>query len=170
MKGDPYRIRAYSAVWRAVRDGRLPRVETLQCVRDGRPGSVYHHYLGYEPDHYLAVEPWCRSCHAIEHGVGRYFRSEETKAKARVTMQADEFRSRRREQERIRTLGVETRKSTRSRTSQQTQPNSEETTVTATVTEVEQPTQPDQPTQPEPAANAAEPKKRGGGPWAPEKR
>ena len=55
---------AVAAVSKAVwQDGTLPRVVTQRCVACGQSAAQYHHYLGYEPEHWLDVQPLCLSCH-----------------------------------------------------------------------------------------------------------
>ncbi len=45
-----------------VEAGRLPKPDTMKCYLCGNPARDYHHYLGYEPEHWLDVKPVCRSC------------------------------------------------------------------------------------------------------------
>lgn len=65
---NPRHERARSAVSYAVRMGRLPRASAVLCTDCGHLGSdrrhEYDHYLGYEPEHHLHVEPVCTTCHA----------------------------------------------------------------------------------------------------------
>ena len=71
-RGERDRVRelARRAVGVAVRFGRLPRANDRPCVdcghvwRDGERRHEYDHYLGYEIEHRLAVEPVCTTCHA----------------------------------------------------------------------------------------------------------
>jgi len=55
--------RAYAAVREAVKLGQLPPIKSCTCCECGKPATDYHHYLGYEKEHWLAVEPLCKSCH-----------------------------------------------------------------------------------------------------------
>ncbi len=55
--------KATSAVSHAIRDGKLPPANSLQCHYCPKQAEQYHHILGYEPKHALDVEPVCRSCH-----------------------------------------------------------------------------------------------------------
>ena len=51
------------------RCGRCPR----HCLCAGDvfdPAKHYHHYKGYDPEHWLDVEPLCLSCHQKEHWNG----------------------------------------------------------------------------------------------------
>lgn len=57
---------ASNAVRTAVRGGDLPKVTSLFC-KCGEPAKHYHHSKGYETEHWLEVEPLCRSCHKLEH-------------------------------------------------------------------------------------------------------
>lgn len=59
--------RARSAVRRAVRDGKMPRIETLKCKTCGGQAAEYHHHLGYTKKHRLHVQPFCRTCHKAAH-------------------------------------------------------------------------------------------------------
>lgn len=57
------KVAAVAAVSHAVECGKLPRVTTQVCVACGRRPAQYHHYLGYEPKHFLDVQPMCIRCH-----------------------------------------------------------------------------------------------------------
>lgn len=60
----PERIAARNAVNNRVVSGRLLRAQDQDCVDCGVPAEQYDHYLGYEREHRLDVQPVCRSCHA----------------------------------------------------------------------------------------------------------
>lgn len=60
---NPKKARARNAISRAVVAGRLPKIKTLQCYLCFKPAQHYHHYLGYEPEHWLDVLPVCAKCH-----------------------------------------------------------------------------------------------------------
>lgn len=60
-------IKAVRSVNSAVRYDRLPRPDTLQCSYGNHQANQYHHYLGYEPEHWLDVLPTCQKCHDIKH-------------------------------------------------------------------------------------------------------
>lgn len=60
--------RAHAALNYAVKAGKLPPAKTHKCTRCTNQASQYHHYLGYEKQHYLDVIALCRRCHLIEHG------------------------------------------------------------------------------------------------------
>lgn len=64
---NPEKIKAKRAVYYAVKIGKLPKVKTLQCYLCFESAQQYHHYLGYEPKHYLDVLPVCRKCHRKIH-------------------------------------------------------------------------------------------------------
>lgn len=49
-----------TAVWSY---GSLPKASACQCAICGQAAHHYHHYLGYEPEHWLDVIPLCRPCH-----------------------------------------------------------------------------------------------------------
>lgn len=63
----PERRKAMDAVKIAVRAGKLPHSDTLQCHYCGVQAEQYHHYLGYAPQHYLDVVPACRKCDRKDH-------------------------------------------------------------------------------------------------------
>jgi len=57
---------AYSAVLRAVKSGRLVRLET--CPKCNKPGRVEaHHHKGYSKEFQLDVVWLCKKCHHEEH-------------------------------------------------------------------------------------------------------
>lgn len=59
----PERAKARIAVIKAVKTGRLPRPDSLQCHYCPAQANQYHHHNGYEPIHYLDVIPVCTKCH-----------------------------------------------------------------------------------------------------------
>ena len=59
----PNRIKAISAINNAIRAGKLPRPDTLQCHYCPKPAQHYHHWHGYEKEHWLDVIPVCIPCH-----------------------------------------------------------------------------------------------------------
>lgn len=61
-------VQAKMAVRHAVDAGRLPPVTTQMCSGCGDKATHYHHYLDYEPSHWLNVIPLCKSCHDHAHG------------------------------------------------------------------------------------------------------
>lgn len=62
-RNNPGAAQAHSAVYRAVRDGRLPHASDLACNQCGNQALDYHHHNGYSREHWLDVIPLCRSCH-----------------------------------------------------------------------------------------------------------
>lgn len=55
---------AVAAVNRAVwSTEELPNLSTQVCDECGAPAEDYHHYLGYDSEHWLDVKPLCRKCH-----------------------------------------------------------------------------------------------------------
>lgn len=65
---DPLREAARRAVAYAVRTGRLAHAGDVPCTDcghfNGDRRHEYDHFLGYEPEHHLSVEPVCTTCHA----------------------------------------------------------------------------------------------------------
>ena len=58
----PNRVKAQNAVNRAVMAGQMPSVNTFKCSC-GKQAEQYHHYLGYEPEHWFDVLAVCIPCH-----------------------------------------------------------------------------------------------------------
>lgn len=54
--------KAESAVNYAIKIGRLPRPDTLQCYYCPKQAEQYHHW-SYAPEHFLDVIPVCVKCH-----------------------------------------------------------------------------------------------------------
>lgn len=63
----PERRQAKNAVYWAIRKNKLPHPKTLQCSYGNHKAEQYHHYKGYEPKHWLDVEPVCKVCHRKIH-------------------------------------------------------------------------------------------------------
>lgn len=64
------RTRAHNAVYRAVRRGLLPPPDTMVCDScDEALAAHYHHFNGYEREHWFDIEPLCTECHGREHRV-----------------------------------------------------------------------------------------------------
>jgi len=59
---NPNQEKATRAVNHAIRDGIIPRPDTLKCSC-GEPAKQYHHHFGYTPEHWLDVIPVCLNCH-----------------------------------------------------------------------------------------------------------
>ena len=64
---NPNYPKANHAVTSAIRNGRLPRVNTLLCHYCPEQAEQYHHWHGYEPEYWLDVVPACIKCHNKEH-------------------------------------------------------------------------------------------------------
>jgi len=64
---NPNQVKAKYAVNHAVRVGRLPRANTQCCHYCPNPARHYHHWRGYEPEHWMDVLPVCVGCHRKEH-------------------------------------------------------------------------------------------------------
>lgn len=62
--GHPERINARKAVNEAIKVGKLPRPDSLQCSC-GEQAEAYHHHKGYEQEHWLDVVPVCILCHTL---------------------------------------------------------------------------------------------------------
>ena len=61
----PNRIKAANAVNHAIRAGRLPRPDSLQCSCSKQ--AIQYHHPSYEPEHWLNIVPMCRVCHLKYH-------------------------------------------------------------------------------------------------------
>jgi len=59
----PERIKATKFVYCAITIGVLPRPDSLQCNYCPNQAEQYHHWHGYQPEHYLDVIPVCIPCH-----------------------------------------------------------------------------------------------------------
>ena len=59
--------KAHEAVRQAVRRGLLPHVRDCTCRQCAEPAQHYHHYRGYDPNHWLDVIPLCIACHRYAH-------------------------------------------------------------------------------------------------------
>ncbi len=57
-------LSARNAVHKLTVTGLLPKASARRCVDCGLAAHDYDHYLGYERENWLSVEPVCRSCHA----------------------------------------------------------------------------------------------------------
>ena len=58
----PECIKAKDAIQRAIKSGKLPRANALQCSC-GERAKQYHHHKGYDKKFWLDVVPVCISCH-----------------------------------------------------------------------------------------------------------
>ncbi len=59
----PEHVKARAAVRKAIIEGVLPHVSTLQCNDCGDQAVCYHHE-NYETEHWLDVLPLCWPCHS----------------------------------------------------------------------------------------------------------
>lgn len=62
IKRNRHKHNARCFIQAAVKSGKLPRPDTLQCSYGKHPAEQYHH-KGYTPKHWLDVIPTCLSCH-----------------------------------------------------------------------------------------------------------
>jgi hypothetical protein len=58
----PERIKARHFVNHAIEKDELKSPNKFKCVYCGKQAEQYHHWHGYEPEHWLDVVPSCRSC------------------------------------------------------------------------------------------------------------
>lgn len=54
---------ARTATNHAISAGKLPRPDTLLCHYCPESAQQYHHWHGYEPEHWLDVVSVCKMCH-----------------------------------------------------------------------------------------------------------
>jgi len=73
----PERIKAKNFVNHAIRDGKLSRPDVKLCWYCTKPAQQYHHYRGYEPEHWLDILPICRKCHTRTHASWRSIKRRE---------------------------------------------------------------------------------------------
>ena len=59
----PNHLKAKNAVNNAIQVGKLSPPDTLLCHYCPKPAQQYHHWKGYEPEHWLDVVPVCTGCH-----------------------------------------------------------------------------------------------------------
>lgn len=60
---NPNNRKAKRAVAQAILNGRLISFHLRACYYCYEQAELYHHYLGYEPEHWLDVIPVCTGCH-----------------------------------------------------------------------------------------------------------
>lgn len=58
---------AHQAVRRAIAAGQLAPLAERLCKDCGAAARNYHHFAGYEREHWLDVEPLCCRCHKAHH-------------------------------------------------------------------------------------------------------
>lgn len=61
---NPKRGKAIRAVQYAIASNKLPRPDTLLCYYCPKPAQQYHHWHGYEKEHWLDIVPACIICHS----------------------------------------------------------------------------------------------------------
>ncbi|GEM_PF-1803579 len=66
---NPNYPKAKHAVNHTITAGKLPRANTRRCYYCPEQAEQYHHWLGYEPEHWLDVVPVCVECHRNIHKV-----------------------------------------------------------------------------------------------------
>lgn len=65
-KENKIKRQAHSAVWNAIKNGKLIPAKELECANCGNDAHEYHHW-SYKKEHWLDVIPLCCSCHKLEH-------------------------------------------------------------------------------------------------------
>jgi len=68
-KNNQKKIKAEKIIFNAVRYNNIPPAHKLKCFRCGAKARDYHHYLGYDPEHWFDIKPICRICHRIIHNL-----------------------------------------------------------------------------------------------------
>lgn len=63
----PMKMQARSAVNHVVTLGKLPRAKTSECVYCGKPAFGWHHWAGYEKEHWFDIIPLCQKCDIQAH-------------------------------------------------------------------------------------------------------
>jgi hypothetical protein len=64
---NPNYLKAKGAVSNAIAAGKIPRVNIKFCHYCLKPAQHYHHWHGYEPEHWLDIVPACIKCHTKLH-------------------------------------------------------------------------------------------------------
>jgi len=67
----PEQTKAGRAVNHAIEAGKMARPDTRLCHSCTKPAQEYHHWRGYDPEHYLDVVPVCKKCHKKIHSLLR---------------------------------------------------------------------------------------------------
>ena len=65
---NPEKAKAHSAVYCALKTGKLPRPDSLKCTHCPEQARDYHHH-SYAPKHHLDVIPLCKMCHIKTHSM-----------------------------------------------------------------------------------------------------
>lgn len=66
---NPEKTKARHSIDYAKTSGKLSHPDTLQCNYCPNQAQEYHHYLDYEPEHRLDVQPVCKKCHYKIHSL-----------------------------------------------------------------------------------------------------
>jgi hypothetical protein len=61
----PEKRKARRMINNAIRDGRFPHSSTENCIACGNQAQEYHHYLGYDIEHWFDIQAVCKPCHII---------------------------------------------------------------------------------------------------------
>jgi len=64
---NPEHCKARSATNQAITNGILPRPDSLLCHYCPKQAQQYHHWHGYEKEHWFDIVPVCRICHIQQH-------------------------------------------------------------------------------------------------------
>lgn len=65
----PERYRARKEVYKAIQRKEIPPAKMLLCQQCGAQARHYHHFKGYEPEHWFDIVPLCLVCHTKEHEI-----------------------------------------------------------------------------------------------------
>jgi hypothetical protein len=65
----PDKFQARLAVSHAIERGDMESASLHKCTQCGKQAKFWHHYKGYEPEHYLDVIPLCPICDRIAHNL-----------------------------------------------------------------------------------------------------
>lgn len=60
-------IKARYEVNKAVKSGKIAKATSLPCARCVNRAAEWHHWAGYEPEHWFKILPLCVDCHTVEH-------------------------------------------------------------------------------------------------------
>ncbi len=64
----PEKAKARTAVGNAVARGKLWSAKECECVYCGEQARNWHHWAGYEPEHWFDIIPLCQKCDSFAHG------------------------------------------------------------------------------------------------------
>jgi hypothetical protein len=60
-------ITARYEVNKSVKSGRIAKPTCMPCARCVERAAEWHHWAGYEPEHWFDIMPLCIPCHTAEH-------------------------------------------------------------------------------------------------------